>query len=500
MVTITYGTVKSHVSSDDPLERKAVFTILDSRLSYYKPGYFFSPAYSMGVWDGKVHFFSVTTGLLYSGFITRALQILHKEGVPYDLIGYPQSLPSDGDTSPIVLPDGLTLYEHQSHAVRQVRRFSRGVIQIAPNGGKTEVAAAVIDSYGIPPTVYYVPRALLVDQVASRLEKRLLIKVGRVGAGFNMPNPSGVTVAMTHLTSQRIKSLAKAKAREKHQYDISYVTKSEININDECHMMSDARYQVCVEKSPAPIRVLMSATPFRKDEVERAFVQGYGGPLLAVVGNDELIEKGISAKPNVMFLEPKISVVKQAEYRLMDYRYALSECVERNQTIAAIGRAFVACGLQILIMVTRVEHAKEISRWIPEATLTHGSASNRKVTEKKIRDGKVFCCISTAILDTGLDTPHIGGLVYAGGGSDQIRLEQTLGRILRQNESKDKSPWFFDFHDSYHPVLKRHARVRHKFFLRHSNFNMAEDFACLPPEVYNRFMKEISFIGGIHGK
>ena len=495
MVTITYGTVKSHVSSDDPLERKAVFHILDQRLSYFKSGYFFSPMYSAGMWDGKQHFFSVTTGLLYSGFVTRALQILHREGISYDLVGYPQALPGDGDISPIILPDGLTLYEHQSYAVRRVRQFSRGVLQIAPNGGKTEVAAGVIDSYGIPPSVYFVPRVLLVDQVAARLEKRLRTRIGRVGGGFNQPNPSGVTVAMTHLTSQKIKGLAKAKARDRHKFDVNYVKKAEIIIGDECHASSDARYQVCIEACPAPIRVLMSATPFRKNEVERGFVQGYGGPLLAVVGNDELIEKKISAKPNVMFLEPKISVINQAKYRLMDYRYALSECDERNQVMAALGRAFVANGLQILIMGTRVEHCKEINRWIPEATITHGSASNRKSTEKKIRDGKVFCCISTAILDTGLDTPHIGGLVYAGGGSDEIRLEQTLGRILRQNESKDKSPWFFDFLDSYHPVLKRHARVRHKFFLKHSNFNMAESFDLLPTGVYNYFMQELSKFG-----
>lgn len=496
MVTLHYGVVKTHVTSDDPLERKAVFHILDERLAYFKSGYFFSPAYECGLWDGKQHFFSRTTGLLYSGFVTRALQILHKEGVPYDLVGYPQPLPKDDSESPIFLPDGLELYTHQSHAVRQVRRFSRGVIQIAPNGGKTEVAAAIIHSYGIPSTTYFVPRALLVDQVALRLEKRLIVDVGRVGAGFNDPNPSGITVAMTHITSQKIKSLAKAKAKERHNFNIDYVMNAKIVINDECQLMSDARYQACIEKCPAEIRVLMSATPFRKDPVERGFVQGYGGPLLAVVGNDELIEKGISAKPSVMFLEPKISVVNQAKYRLMDYRFALSECEERNQVMAALGRAFVACGLQILIMGTRVEHCKAISRWIPEATVTHGSASNRKSTEKKIRDGKVFCCISTAILDTGLDTPHIGGLVYAGGGSDEIRLEQTLGRILRQNEDRNKSPWFFDFFDNYHPVLKRHSGVRHRFFLKHSNFNMTEDFTLLPSGVYNRFMKELSKFGG----
>jgi superfamily II DNA or RNA helicase len=236
----------------------------------------------------------------------------------------------------------------------------------------------------------------------------------------------------------------------------------------------------------------MSGSPFKKDPVQRGFVQAYSGPLLAVVGNDEMIEKGISAKPNVMYLEPKMSAVGKFQYSRVDWRTALVDCDERNKMIAALGRAFVACGLQIVVFVTRTEHAKQIQQWIPEATLTHGSASNRKATEQKLRDGEVFCCIATAIFDTGFDTPHIEGLVYAGGGPDEIRLSQTLGRLLRQNSTGDKSPWFFDFFDSHHPVTKKHSSVRQRWFKKHHNINMTEDFALLPSGVYTKFVAELA--------
>lgn len=495
MVTITYDTVKSQVTADDPVELRAAFHILDSRLSYHKKGYFFSPAYEMGLWDGKQHFFSTTTGLLYSGFISRALQVLKKEGFEYEVVGYPEPRDISHMDNDIVLPDGTVLYKHQANAVRQVCKYSRGVLRIATNGGKTEVAAGIIHAYAVPPTIYYVPRSVLVEQVASRLEKRLKIEVGRIGAGFNKPNPDGVTVAMTHTTSQKLKAMKKAtrKAQRAEMVEqLQYVLQSQIVIGDECHLASDARYQESFEQAPGPVRVLMSGTPFKDDPVERGFVQAYGGPLLADVDNDYMVTQGISAKPNVMYIEPKIGLLNKTRYALSDYSSALMGCTERNKTIAALARAFLSCNLPFLVLVTKIEHAKAISEHIPEATVTHGSASNRKSVEKKLRSGDTFCCIATAIFDTGFDTPYIQGVAYASGGPDEIRVAQTLGRILRQNETRDKSPWFFDFLDTYHPILKRHSNARLKYFKRHHTFNLTEDFSLLPPGVYSRFVQEIA--------
>lgn len=490
MVTFEYGPIKTHVTSDNSLERKRVFDLLDTRLSYYKDGYFFSPAYEMGVWDGKQHFFSVTTGKLYSGFTSRALQLLKQNGIQYQLEGYPTPLVDTSLIERITLFNGnkpdIELREHQLGAVKQALRFSRGVVQVATNGGKTEIAAAIIKLLGLPPTVYYVPRATLVKQVAERLEMRLRVKVGRMGAGFDKPNPGGITVSMTQTAADRLRKKPK----------LDWVQIATLMFGDECHLASDGRYQYAIEHTPAPVRILMSGTPFRKNPVERGWVQGYGGPLLAVVHNDELVTKGISAKPNVLYFQVPMNIVRSKTLAMYDYNYALTDCVERNQAIAAFGRAFVACGLQVIIMVRLTEHGKSIQKFIPEATLTHSTASNRNSTEKRIRLGEVFCCIATPIFDTGLDAPNIGAIVYAGGGNDEIRLAQSLGRLLRQDETGKKSPWFVDFKDMYHTVLARHSRTRMKYFKSHKTFNYTEDIAVLPERVYNLFMQELTRIKG----
>ena len=486
MVTIKYGVVKSLVTSDIKLERKAVYALLDHQLAFFKKDYFWAASYQMSLWDGKQHFFYPKTGKLYTGFISRTLKILKAEGAEYDLVGYPMPKEDvDLDQLNLLNEDGSIVqpYEHQLLAINNSIKFSRGVVKVATNGGKTLIAAGIIKALGMPPSVYYVPRTTLVNQIAKQLEARLQVDVGRVGAGYNNPRPEGITVAMTHSTAANV---TKSKV-------VPYVHNAKVMIGDECHLSSDGRYQKSIEACPADIRILMSGTPYKGDQVARGFVQAYSGPLLADVSNDELVEKGISAKPNILYLEPKIDLISRARYRMQEWNWALEECVERNWLAALVGKAFVEAGIQTIIMLRHVEHGKRILEHYPEATFTHGGASNRKATENRLRKGEVFCCIATAIFDTGLDVPNIGAIVYAGGGPDEIRVAQTLGRLLRQNVSKDKQPWFIDFWDTYHDVLIRHSRARKRYFAKHKTFTLTENLSLLPPRVYT------SLVGGIAG-
>lgn len=491
MVTITYSPVKSKLVCSSTAEKSHLFPVIDKALSFYKDGYFFSPKYQMHVWDGKTHFFSVVTGRFYSGFIGRVLKIIREEGYKSEVVGYPELNPAYDNTPPIELLNGdstITLYEDQQNAVLQAARYSRGIWNMATNSGKTEVSAGLIKLLDIPPTLYLIPRSTLLKQTVARLEKRLGVEVGMVGGNTYRPNPNGVTVSMFQTANLRLKQDKK----------LPFVKRAEIILVDECQFLSDERYQSVVTACPAPVRILMSGTTSRADPVSKGATIGYGGQVLATVSNDDLVRAGRSAKPNILYIEPDVPMALKMRLLMNkdDYRGALQGCIPRHKACAAMARAFAAFDLQTMVMVAETKHGERIHEFIPEATLTHSTASNRRDTERRLLSGETFVCVTTPIFDTGFDTPHIGAIVYAGGGNDDIRLAQSLGRLLRQDSTGNKQPWFVDFLDNFHPILRRHSSHRYKYFKKHKTFTLTEDYSLLPPAVYTRFMQELSGMKG----
>ena len=68
--------------------------------------------------------------------------------------------------------------------------------------------------------------------------------------------------------------------------------------------------------------------------------------------------------------------------------------------------------------------------------------------------------ILTNIFDEGVDTPEVDALIMAAGGKSSIETLQRLGRGMRAKE--DNRVFVFDFYDTTHIYLNRHAEARRK--------------------------------------
>lgn len=477
MITITYDRVKSELSSTDSRDLRHAYKLLDDGLSFYKEGYYFSPLYQNGMWDGKQHFFSVQTGRFYSGLISKAVTILRKNGHEVEVIGYPE--PKDIASIPqIILPHPklgqIELRDYQLEAVHKILRYSRGVIQVATNGGKTEIMSGAIKAGDLRKGVVYVPRKELLQQTAKRLSFALERNIGIVGDGVFQPDD--ITVAMFHTIAKRKKTPKLAKT-------IKFLKDAQFTFSDECHCLSDDRYFNSVESTGGDIRVGFSGTPFREGNVQKHFVLGLTGPVLATLGNDTLIERGISANLNAVFIPTPLSRLAAAHKYGLDWSI-LKQVDERNRLIAMLAEAFVNTGRQTVVLVRHTDHGENIHKYYPRATFTHGQASNRSNTLKRLEAGEKFACICTPIFDTGIDVPDIECLIYAGGGCNEISIKQSIGRTLRQNAAGDKVAWYVDFYDDFNSVTARHTRERQHVIENTKGFKMADGLSSLPPDVY----------------
>lgn len=220
-MTVTFYTSENYTSYRVEGEHEVVARkIIDGKLSFRPNGYFFSPKFKQGVWDGYIRLDNhegFPTGLLPS--ITRELEA---EGIEYQLedsiipVGLPE-LPDKIQLYHEKLPNNeLYLRDYQYDAVVKTLEQRRGIVHAATNAGKTEIACGIMKY--VEPTlisdmdeniIFFTHSIEIATQSKKRIEERLQRKVGFVGKGEW--DVQDITVVMIPTISRHLKPPNKSK-------------------------------------------------------------------------------------------------------------------------------------------------------------------------------------------------------------------------------------------------------------------------------------------------
>lgn len=191
-------------------EDEKILEIIDSTLSCYQPGYQFSDAYQMGVWDGKVRFLNKRNYTFPSGLLNVVKEVIPESvEIVYNITPFDIEVPEEINLlEPNAEKGYITLRDYQRNAVEEALKKTRGIINVATNGGKTEIAAGIIQllysKLKKGQTILFVTHNKeIFHQSAKRLEKRLDMEIGKVGDGYWNVKP--VTVVMIPTVSRYIK-------------------------------------------------------------------------------------------------------------------------------------------------------------------------------------------------------------------------------------------------------------------------------------------------------
>ncbi|MCM1216771.1 MAG: DEAD/DEAH box helicase [Lachnospiraceae bacterium] len=500
-LTIEVGNVFSKAKTGS----SRIMSALYDGMSCLCDGYYFSPAYKSGRWDGKTHFFNRSSGKFPTGMLHKALEILE----PFELniklndtregsrLGeYAQSDDeSDLPWGPsqvqlplttfeeITLPGGKQLRDYQVDAVNKVINhyeygmlFQRGIINIATNGGKTVIAEAIINHLlpyltGDRVFLFVTHSKEIAHQAIQSFENDLGIKVGLVGDG--KVNIQPVTVAMVSTLYSRM--------NRKHEMFQELTCRTIGFIGDEIHhSSSNSWYEVLTKFENAYIRLGLTGT-VQKVEEKRMRLYAACGNILVKISNDFLIQHEYSAKPKCFIVPidyPDIDRTMRyygqpdrtgmLEYPDV-YLKGISANTYRNYIIALICNKEVTQNKgQVLVLVEHVEHGANIQAMIEEvnpelqAVFLHGSLSSqeRQTGLDLLKSGDVDVVISTSILDEGVDVPNINALIYARGGKSIRKVLQGIGRGLRKKEDGSQLH-FYDFLDDTSEFLVKHTSSRY---------------------------------------
>lgn len=431
---------------------------LDAALAMPIPGARYSPRVRSGFWDGKKHLFYKATCNFPRGLLQRVQALLDEAKVTYtvdDLRKRPALAPVALDKIKPGMLKGITLRAYQVEAARRALAAERGILWLATNAGKTEVACAMMKVLKECHVLFLVHKKALLNQTISRIAERLGTieeHIGRVGDGCW--SPKRITVAT-------IQTLARKGAR--HEAAKRLLKETDVLFVDEGHhTRSNTWYAVCA-MCPAQFRYILSGTPFGSGN--GLMVEAAVGPVVARVSNGELIDLGVSAMPTIEMLPVEEPVIDPLASWEEVYKEGIVTNTARNGMIAEKARGFAKEKKPTLILIRELWHGDLIREALEalkvKCSFVHGEMPISRVEHEKARfeDGKIPVLIASPIFDEGIDVPAIKALIVADGGKSVRATLQKIGRGLRQKDGENVLA-VVDFADLTHRWLSRHSLDR----------------------------------------
>ncbi|MDB5038863.1 MAG: type restriction enzyme res subunit [Bacteriovoracaceae bacterium] len=362
----------------------------------------------------------------------------------------------------IKLVFGGTLNESQEEAVKNILKSDIGVLSAPPGAGKTVMACALIARRSVS-TLILVHRQQILEQWKEHLQEFLGIPVKEIGVwGGTKKRSSGrIDLAMlqTLTKSPDLSNLA-----EKY---------SQIII-DECHHIPASSFEDVMKQLPARYVIGLTATPYRKDGLEKILFHQCG-PIRHEI---KTVDGGVLTKVvrifETGFRVPDDLGVRPPYHALL---HVLTNDDKRNLLICEKTLALLRNNSFPLLISDRKDHLDLLGVQLKDFKLQtdqplfeiirlDGDVSNKQrrialEEAKKFRKEKrqVLLMATGSLIGEGFDLPELDALILATPLSFEGRMIQYAGRIHRLVEGKDRVE-IVDFVDSHSAMLLKMCKSR----------------------------------------
>jgi len=294
-------------------------------------------------------------------------------------------------------------------------RARSGILQAPCGFGKTFVGCYLI-AKNSSKTLILVHTKLLFRQWIEELEKLIPNQqIGRLGDGlFDLQD---ITVAIYKTAHNNIDSIR------------NYFSAVLI---DECHLCPAEMFSNTLNNINAKVKIGISATPKRKDG-KHVFLADYFSPYVIVAKDSRNL-----ATPSV--------IVKETDFKFAvldpkrDWAKALNKLTSDKtylEYIASLAIGFIKTGRCPLILGERVQMLEDLQGMIPDSICLIGKTSEETRKQALENMGTTYkALLSTKLLDEGISCHRLDTLVLTCPTNNPIKLEQRVGRIIREHPDK----------------------------------------------------------------
>ena len=454
---------------------------LSDFFTFKVPGYKFMPAYRSRAWDGKIRLFSAFGGELYVGLLPYVVEFAERRNLTI------QSLPLVATTTieetveffssldPHVAGEKIVPYDYQVSSVHHGINHKRALMISPTSSGKSLMIYALVNWYlkkSNQSILIVVPTTSLVEQLYKDFED------------YTTGSKCAYTADMAHriysgkekVTDKRVvittwQSIYKLKKDWFKQFGAI--------IGDEAHnFKAKSLTSILTKMTECEYKFGFTGT-LDGTQTHKLVLEGLFGPIHKVTTSKELMDSETIAKLHIEAVTLGYTDEEKKEVKQMIYADEIGFLINHPKRNKFIRDLALSRESNTLVLYQYVEkHGKKLFEaitakdptrpvfFVSGEIKTEVREEIRAITEKSTN---AIIVASYGTFSTGINIRNLHNIIFGHPVKSRIRNLQSVGRVLRKYDGKDRAT-LFDISDDLSWKKHKNFSLRH-FFERVKIYN-----------------------------
>jgi len=418
---------------------------LSDRFTFEVPGAKFMPQYRRKFWDGKIRLFNLQKKEIYVGLLDKVVAFAEKSNYKYEF-AHSKFYGDPFEVNEMISREGVADYvksisahdprDYQLDGIYSALYYNRKLLISPTASGKSLMIYAITRYYTEKnlSTLIIVPTTSLVEQMYKDFEdygwdaSHYCHKIYSGKERYDISAPVVIT------TWQSI-----------YKEPVKWFDKFDVVIGDEAHQFkSKSLVDIMSKLLDCKYRFGFTGT-LDGTQTHKWVLEGLFGPSYSVTKTKELIDKGHLAK-----LDIKVLLLKHEGKKFEKYEDEIQYIISHEKRNNFIRNLSLDLKGNTLVLFTRVEshglilynlinNDKEKNR---KVFFVHGGVDTedreevRRITEQ---ESNAIIIASYGTFSTGINIKSLHNVVFASPSKSRVRNLQSIGRVLRKGNQKQKA-------------------------------------------------------------
>jgi superfamily II DNA or RNA helicase len=441
----------------------------------------FMPQFRKTGWDGTIHLLSISTGEIYAGLLDKVISKIKSLGYTYEFqenkyYGLPfeinDEITLDGVKGYMSAICFFTPYDYQINAVYECLRFNRKTIISPTASGKSLIIYSISRYYaskGLKILIIF-PTTSLIHQMSKDFneygwesEKYCHMIYSGKEKNNNLPITLSTWQSIYKMEKSFFEKFDCVIVDEGHQAK----SKSLIDIMKKCH---HAKYRFAFTGT--------LSNGGKDSQTHEWVISGLFGPTYKTINTKEMIDKGRASQLDIHCL-----VLKHSPQKFDQYEDEIQFIIGNEKRNNFIKNLALDLKGNSLILFARVEsHGEPLYQLINNHSeknrkvfFVHGGVDvndREEVREITERENNAIIVASYGVFSTGISIRNLHNIIFASPSKSRIRNLQSIGRVLRKGNNKDRAT-LYDISDDCTFNGKKNYTLNH-FIERVKLYNQEE--------------------------
>lgn len=440
---------------------------LSEYFTFFAPNFKFAPAFKNKIWDGKIRLFNLTTRQIYFGLFKYIEEFCKDREYSFSYEGFDADVEDEfsmyhakkfiTDLNIHSNNKAITVNEHQIDAFVTTMQSRRKLFLSPTSSGKSLIAYIIFRQlldYQKLKGLMIVPTTALVEQMYSDFEDYSSHNGFDVESNVHRIYDYKGKVNQTNkgFTISTWQSLQKLPEEFFEQFD--YI------IGDECHLFKANSLQYIMTKLVnTKYRVGMTGT-LDGTQTHKLVLEGLFGNVKKVISTNELMQQGKVSQLEIKCLVLNYPEEERKFLHKKPYQEEIDYIISHPKRNKFIRNLALSLDKNTLILFQKVDkHGRVLYDLIRTAEklgdrkvfFIHGKVETeeREIIRKILETEKNAILIASyGTFSTGSNVRNLHNLITASPSKGQIRVLQSIGRMLRLSENKELAT-FYDISDDF---------------------------------------------------